>query len=122
MLQNILSVGLGGAIGAVLRYLLGLIPLKNNSGFPWITFVINVLGSFLIGIIAFSVLKSAPLSPRMVLFLKVGICGGFTTFSTFSLESYQLFSSGKIGIAVAYMLASFVCGILAVLCAAELVR
>lgn len=122
MVLNVLSVGLGGAIGAVLRYLLGLLPVKTQSGFPWITFFINVLGAFCIGLIACSVIKTNTLSPRMVLFLKVGICGGFTTFSTFSLESYNLLSSGKVLTAILYMVFSVVCGVLATWAAFAMIK
>lgn len=122
MALNVLTVGLGGAIGAALRYLLGLLPIKSQSGFPWITFFINILGAFGIGLIACSVIKSNALSPRMVLFLKVGICGGFTTFSTFSLESYNLLSNGKVLVAIVYMISSVVCGVLATWAAFALVK
>lgn len=122
MALNVLSVGLGGAIGAVLRYVLGLLPIKSQSGFPWITFFINILGAFCIGIIACSVIKYNNLSPRMVLFLKVGICGGFTTFSTFSLESYNLLTSGKVFLAILYMILSVILGVFATWAAFALVK
>ena len=93
-----LSVALGGAIGSVLRYLIGLIPLKEQTLFPIKTFAINVLGCFVIGLIAALSLKSSNLNPRLVLFLKVGICGGFTTFSTFALESSNLLKNGHISV------------------------
>ncbi len=106
-----LSVALGGALGSIIRYLIGLIPLKEQTLFPLKTFIINVLGCFVIGLIAALSLKSSNLNPRLVLFLKVGICGGFTTFSTFALESSNLLKNGHLGIAVLYMLLSIVVGI-----------
>jgi len=121
MLTNLLSVGLGGAIGACLRYAMGLIPLKSTGTFPWMTILINVLGSFCIGVIAFSVLKYNNLSPKTVLFLKTGLCGGFTTFSTFSIEAYTLFQGGRAGLGVLYLVLSVVLGLLAVFCAFALV-
>ena len=81
-------------IGAVCRYLIGLIPVNENLAFPVKTFAINILGSFIIGLIAGLALKNNALNPRLVLFLKVGICGGFTTFSSFALETGDLIRAG----------------------------
>ena len=79
-MSNVFTVALGGALGAVCRYLITLLPMNPESGFPVKTFLINVAGSFLIGVVAALAARNA-LNPRTVLFLKVGICGGFTTFS-----------------------------------------
>lgn len=111
---NALFVGAGGFIGAVMRYVMGQIPLPIKGGFPIMTLVINILGAFLIGIISAAAGKYFNLDSRMVLFIKTGICGGFTTFSTFSLECSDLLSTGKQGYAVVYMVLSVVCCILAV--------
>ena len=89
---NCLFVGLGGFIGAVCRYLIGLLPVQSESGFPYKTFLINVAGAFLIGCIATYAGKHPAVNPQLVLFLKVGICGGFTTFSTFAFETTDLFA------------------------------
>ena len=75
---NCLFVGLGGFIGAVCRYLISLLPVQSESGFPYKTFLINVAGAFLIGCIATYAGKHPSVNPQLVLFLKVGICGGFT--------------------------------------------
>ena len=91
-----LIVGAGGAVGAVLRYLIGLIPLNPENGFPVKTFLINVAGCFVIGLVA-ALAARASLGPRITLFLKVGICGGFTTFSSFALETDQLLAKGPCG-------------------------
>ena len=99
---NCLAVALGGAIGSVLRYLIGLIPVKEQFLFPIKTFAINVIGCFVIGLVTALTLKSNNLNPKLVLFMKVGICGGFTTFSTFALESSNLLKNGHTGIAVTY--------------------
>ena len=119
---NCLVVGLGGFVGSVLRYLVGLISLNENAAFPVKTLAINVIGAFAIGIITALALKQSNLDPRLVLFLKVGICGGFTTFSTFALESLQLFQSGKGAMAIAYMILSAVLSVLAVFGAEMLVK
>ena len=103
--MNFLFVGLGGAIGACLRYAISLLP--SRSAFPIWTLITNIIGAFAIGIIAgIAVRKNLP--ANAVLFLKTGLCGGFTTFSTFSLESYNLIQSDRIGLAILYMILSFV--------------
>lgn len=107
-------VGTGGFIGAVFRYLIGLVPLKEGYLFPIKTFTINIAGSFIIGIVAALAMKLEFLNPRIILFLKVGICGGFTTFSSFALETADLMKEGKIYLAVIYTVLSAVFGVLAV--------
>lgn len=107
-------VGAGGFIGTVLRYLIGLIPLEEGSIFPIKTFAINIAGAFIIGIIAALALKSDFLSPRVVLFLKVGICGGFTTFSSFVLETSNLMKNGNMLTAFLYVVLSVLLGVIAV--------
>jgi CrcB protein len=118
-MRQCLIVGAGGCIGAVLRYLIGLLPVQPESGFPLKTFCINVLGAFLIGAVAALAAKNA-LDPRLTLFLKVGICGGFTTFSSFALESSDLLAKGASWTAVVYMLLSVLVSLLAVLAAGKL--
>ena len=119
---NCLAVALGGALGSVLRYLIGLIPVNERFLFPIKTFAINVLGCFIIGLVTALALKSNSLNPKLVLFLKVGICGGFTTFSTFALESSNLLKNGHSGIAALYMFLSIAVGIGFVLLAELLFR
>ena len=99
---NCLFVGAGGALGAIARFLLGLLPLKPESGFPAVTLGINVAGALCIGLVAALAGRIGSLDSRLLLFLKVGLCGGFTTFSTFSHETAQLLQSGKIAMGVLY--------------------
>ena len=108
---NCLVVALGGGIGACLRYLIGLIPLKESFTFPVKTLFINLLGCFVIGLIAAIDAKTTSLSPRTVLFIKTGLCGGFTTFSTFALETETLLKTGHIGLAILYVALSVVVGV-----------
>ena len=103
---NCLAVGAGGFLGAVLRYLCSLLPLGRDGGFPVGTLLVNVLGAFAIGLIAAAAARHAALSPRMILFLKTGICGGFTTFSTFALETSGLLQAGRLPAAAAYVVLS----------------
>jgi CrcB protein len=113
VMMECLYVGLGGFIGTVCRYLISLIPLKTESGFPILTFLINVAGAFAVSLIAGFTTKEFALSQNAVLFLKVGVCGGFTTFSAFSLETMTLMRNGSYIVAASYALLSVVFGVLA---------
>ena len=115
-------IGLGGFTDSVLRYLAGKIPHGNPAGFPINTLLINVLGSFVIGLAAAFAAKHSGLNPRLVLFINVGLCGGFTTFSSFSLETFSLLRSGSYGTAVTYAILSAALGVLAVVLAHALVK
>ncbi len=115
MIQCII-VGAGGFIGSVLRYLAGLLPVSPENGFPIKTFGINMLGAFVIGMVAALAAKHQ-MHPKLILFLKVGVCGGFTTFSSFALETDQLLAKGNTAVAVLYVTGSIVCGVLAVILA-----
>lgn len=113
MIYNCIAVGVGGCIGAVLRFLIGLIPVKETVLFPIKTFGINMAGCLLIGLLAVLMTRTAndTFPEWLGLFLKVGICGGFTTFSTFALESTDLIRNGHAGVAFAYMILSVVIGV-----------
>ena len=92
-------VALGGALGSVLRYWLGLLSVAAlGSGFPWGTIVINVGGSFLIGLVGAATVADGllPTGPAARIFLMVGFCGGFTTFSSFSLQTLDLVRDGRL--------------------------
>ncbi len=107
-------VMLGGAIGAALRYGLGAwVQGWSGPGFPWSTFLINISGSFLIGLVLRLSLEGA-LSPEWRLFLTVGLLGGYTTFSTFSFETLALVQQGEWFKALLYVVGSVVLGFLLV--------
>jgi len=122
MLLNCLFVGIGGFIGSVSRYLISSIPVKPAGGFPIWTLLINISGAFFIGVIIALSAGCMNLNPRYALFIRAGICGGFTTFSTFSAEALQLFQSGKYATGSAYILLSVILGIAAVFAGSALVR
>ena len=122
MMLNCLFVGLGGFIGSVCRYLIGLLPVREGTVFPWKTLAINVAGAFVIGLIAALAARKDGMDPRMVLFWRVGLCGGFTTFSTFAFESGELLRQGSGALALAYILSSVCFSILAVFAAQTLIR
>ena len=113
MMKNLLLVGVGGMIGSMLRYL-AIINVKNQP-FPYGTLVVNVTGSFLIGILAGLVMKNT-ISPELRLFAATGVCGGFTTFSALSAECLQLINEHKYGFALLYIFISFALGITAAFC------
>ena len=117
-----LSVGIGGAIGAMLRFGVGNVVDKPSSGFPLATFIVNVLGAFCIGLIAAIAVKYGADNSNIVLFFKTGICGGFTTFSAFSLESVGLLSAGKWPLALTYMCLSLIVCVIAIVLAQSLVK
>ncbi|NCD40694.1 MAG: fluoride efflux transporter CrcB [Bacteroidia bacterium] len=115
MIKPILIAGLGGFIGTVLRFIITrYIQFSAVSVFPWGTFVVNLLGSLLLGIVFGLSEKGNLLSPEWRIFLTVGICGGFTTFSSFSLDAYVLLQSREILRMIIYASFSFALGLLAV--------
>ena len=119
---NCFYVGLGGFIGAVCRYWMSFLPLRAQNGFPFSTLLVNVTGALAIGVIAALAARSEAVSPGMVLFIKVGLCGGFTTFSSFSLETTALLQNGSVGVAIAYVALSVVFCVVAVFGAQLLVK
>lgn len=106
MIANCLAVGAGGFVGAVARYLAGLAVPAQASGFPLATFGVNVAGSFVIAFVFTLFARMMGFDGRLLLFLTTGLCGGFTTFSTFTWESLQMLQRGDYLVAGAYMLAS----------------
>ena len=91
-----------------------MIPIKEVCIFPIKTFIINITGCFLIGIVSALGMKTDLFNPKLILFLKVGICGGFTTYSSFALETTDLMKDGKTYLAAVYAALSIVLGVLAV--------
>lgn len=93
--MNLVLVMFGGAIGTGGRYLLGgWLNAQAASGFPWGTFGVNLLGSLAIGAV-FALARQGEIPPGAILFLTVGVLGGFTTFSTFSYETLRLLADGE---------------------------
>lgn len=112
-MNGLFPVMVGGAIGAGARHLVGQVMLARlGPGFPWWTLSINITGSLLMGLLIGWLARSGG-SDTTRLFLGVGILGGFTTFSSFSLEYWTLFERGQIAQAAAYVLASVIVGIAA---------
>lgn len=106
-MNNILLVALGGAIGSVCRYLVGVWTLRQfGPAFPWGTLTVNVIGSFAIGFLAELIIRRFDMSTDLRLLIITGILGGFTTFSAFSLDVISLFERGATTAGAAYLVAS----------------
>lgn len=116
--MGFLWVASGGAVGAMCRYAVSLIPVKAT--FPFLTLVTNIAGAILIGFIVGIVSTGEDISQNSILFWKTGVCGGFTTFSTFSLEAYKLMEDRLYIQGGLYVVLSVVCCILGVLCGKRL--
>lgn len=113
---NIIIVGLGGFLGTTFRYIVGRIFIFYNLiNFPFSTLSVNIIGSFILGFLMRIILNSNMIGTKLALFLTIGFCGGFTTFSTFSYDNFLLFKNGLIFQAILNILLSIILGILAVL-------
>jgi len=100
-------VMLGGAIGAGFRYHIGTVALRNlGPGFPFGTWLVNLLGGLLMGVLAGVIARTPIEGEPLRLFLGVGVLGGFTTFSAFSLETFNMLSRGEYVMAGAYAVSS----------------
>lgn len=114
-LSLVLWVGLGGALGSSARYVIStLIQENSSSGFPFGTFAVNIIGCLIIGfLIGYSIHRPDTLSEQSRFLLSTGFCGGFTTFSAFSAETFSLIDKGEITTAMIYVILSVVVGLLA---------
>lgn len=111
---NFLYVAMGGALGAVMRYSLGLWLINMSKLFPFGTLIVNILGSFLLGVLFAWQYQQTETNQQLWLFLGVGVLGAFTTFSAFSLDVVMLIQQGEAFKAIIYALTSVVACIAAV--------
>jgi len=112
--NSMLIVAVGGAVGSVFRYLVGLWAVRLfGPAFPWGTLAINVAGSFAIGLFLEMILRRFGGSTELRLLLMTGLCGGFTTFSSFSLDFVGLVERGAMPLGIVYVIASVVLSICA---------
>lgn len=114
MLREILYVGIGGFAGGIARYLVSTLIRWKGNGFPWGTFIVNMVGCLLVGMLVTLFNRLPNASSHLNLLLTVGFCGAFTTFSTFSKESLSLLQSGNYITFTFYVVGSIVLGITAV--------
>lgn len=116
MFHPILWISLGAVPGALARYYLGTSLLRfTGLGMPWPTLVINLLACAILGALGpFAASRGEPWGPILLLFLGVGFCATFSTFSTFGVETFTLLTAKRYGVAAAYLLASNLLGVLAV--------
>lgn len=111
MIYKLLAIALGGATGAVLRYLIYYyFDRFHQSDFPWATFIVNLGGSFLIGFL-WGLFDRYYISPGLRMFIFIGILGSFTTFSAFAFDILSLTKDGEIKLMLAYLLSTNVLGI-----------
>lgn len=112
MIQTLLFVALGGALGSALRYIVNItLPRLMGHGFPYATMTVNVVGSFLMGVLV--VVLAMKGGTRFAPFLMTGVLGGFTTFSAFSLDAATLWKAGEVTTAAGYVIGSVVLGLAA---------
>lgn len=115
MFQNMILIGAGGFLGSVLRYGTGQMMLKLfTTNHPIGTFFVNIIGSLLIGLVLGMAEKGATITINWKLFLAVGFCGGFTTFSAFALENINFIQSQQFMLSFLYISASLILGLAAV--------
>jgi fluoride exporter len=110
---RILAIAVGGSLGTLARYEMGLTLVVSGLGFPWSTFAVNVLGSFMLGVIVTLVTERWPPTRYVRPFAAIGFCGGFTTFSTLTVMLMRQAEGGRLGLAALYLGASLVAGIAA---------
>lgn len=123
MLKSILIVGIGGFFGSVSRFLVNrYFQLHTLSNFPWGTFTVNILGSFIIGLVFGLSERSNLISPEWRLFLAVGFCGGFTTFSSLANDAFILLQGRELLYFSIYTAGNFFLGLLAVFAGRHIIQ
>lgn len=114
-MQNIIAVFIGGGMGAMLRYLTGVCALRYLSvNLPVATFAVNILGCFILGFLYALFIDKPEINTSLKLALTAGFCGGLTTFSTFSLELFEMLKNAQFMQLSVYLLLSIILGLTAV--------
>ena len=116
MAKTLLYIGVGGALGAIARYLMSswIVSLSGGSAFPFGTFTVNILGAFLLGILSQVATQSPGFGPDLRALVMIGLLGAFTTFSTFSSESFALLEANRMGLMAINIFGSVGLGLIAV--------
>lgn len=121
-LRELAAVFVGGAIGTAARAALATLAVPNPAHWPWPTFVVNIVGAFVLGYVSTRLLERLPQSSYRRPLLGTGFCGGLTTFSTMQVETIRMLQHGHYGLALGYTVASLIAGLAAVHLATGLVR
>ena len=120
--RELAAVFVGGAVGTILRAALGTLGVADPGRWPWPTFTVNIVGTFLLGYVVTRLVERLPLSRYRRPILGTGLCGGLTPFSTMQVETITMIQHHHYGLAAGYTAASIVAGLLAVYAATVLVR
>ena len=120
--RELAAVFIGGALGTAARAALATLAVPDPARWPWPTFVVNIVGAFLLGYFTTRLLERLPLSSYRHPMLGTGLCGGLTTFSTMQVETVRMIEHQHYGLAAGYTAASIAAGLLAVYTATVLVR
>lgn len=120
--RELAAVFAGGALGTAARAGLATWTAPQPGHWPWATFIVNIIGAFILGFVTTRLLERLPLSAYRRPLLGTGLCGGLTTFSTMQVETLQMIEHRHYGLAAAYTLVSVAAGLLAVYAATSLVR
>jgi CrcB protein len=120
--RELAAVFAGGALGTLARAALATLTAPNPAHWPWPTFIVNIVGAFLLGYFTTRLLERLPLSSYRRPLLGTGLCGGLTTFSTMQVETLRMLEHHHYGLAIGYTIASIVAGLAAVYLATALVR
>lgn len=121
-MNTVFAVGVGGGLGALARYVIAGWVQPAGAAFPWGIFIVNITGGLVMGLIVEASALKLNLSPELRAFLTTGILGGYTTFSTFSLDSALMLQKGQYGAAAAYIGGSVILSILALFAGLWIVR
>ncbi|HEU0170725.1 MAG TPA: CrcB family protein [Acidimicrobiales bacterium] len=108
-----MAIGVGGALGSVARYEIAVALPRPPGGFPWATFLVNITGALVLGVVMTLVLERWPPTRYVRPFLGIGLCGGYTTWSTFMTDSVVLMRDGHGATAGAYVVGTLACGLAA---------
>ena len=122
MFREIVAVFVGGGIGSIIRYLITKISFFSSNSFPYSTFISNIIGCFILGLALTYFMKNDSQNSTIFIFIAVGFCGGFTTFSTFSSEGLELINNGNLITFILYTFTSIFLGIIAVYLGASIYK
>ena len=122
MLKEIVAVFIGGGIGSIMRYLISKISFFSFNSFPYSTFISNIIGCFILGLALTYFIKNDSQNSTIFIFIAVGFCGGFTTFSTFSSEGLELINNGNFITFIIYTFTSLLLGIISVYLGASIYK